>query len=891
MKFKKIAAAVAAAVTAAAPLSVNGSSLLAPSAVYAADHAMGAALPEWIPSDFDSALEFRNTYGATLVKDGLVCIVFKESTAGLSDDEEQENSRYAIRTTEGMMQELRRERYISEGSETGDCYEVAVYYAPEKQGEFAVALTDKWIQICIIPEDGYDPVLENNALAQKAGIDLGGVNASAFYSFEIDEDMEITETDIYGWLPDCTAEYEAYKEKNGAVSAKDDLVLFCIDKAIGTAYSWTSTVDKNMFTELFRSSCSMETARLLDGGTQRFVTVYKALNDGKGMIRWGLSGYVDEGIPPVVKTLTADCSVAKDTHKVTLDDSYIDDAYFSFAHYSIYSGDLRLSSNEIYNKYEGPESAVVRSKTELLDFLSKYLTSSAVNKFAAQYSDTFFENYVLVLGTYLDPYQGRVFKHGFKDAVYRDGKLVIDHTSVISSVRMRTSYFDILRAEIPREQYDGSEAVWQDEEVLEEDVKRISVVDADTGKPVEIPRDDVLNLFSGAIKYCEGSNPYYCDTMTSASAWTELKLDADYLPEGYEPCGENDVTITEYPYNAADIVFNVRKSGTVSKVSAIDRIVAWEKGVKQEGITNGLNSAVAASSSELSEVLSRYLSDELQKELLEKYDDDFFADNVLFLDFTIDSTGGKSISIEDAVLSDGKISVYYIEPSPDYGICNTDYFCIMQTAVPRSSYHDEAVEWKCLGDVNGDNKFGIADMLTLQKWLKGASDVTIPDWTRADLCRDGRIDVFDLCMLRKQLISTGGGYLTAPYNYAYTMTVDVHYGGRGYDGKELKSEDFQYEYSISKGDIFCEETDGTWTKVMPADADDVNVILEITDITDKGIQVKQWQNNGATHKIVKLGEELDLFTLNVVYDGRNHSYKVRFSREYDKPIHGIDYEY
>lgn len=72
MKFKKIAAAVAAAVTAAAPLSVNGSSLLAPSAVYAADHAMGAALPEWIPSDFDSALEFRNTYGATLVKDGLV---------------------------------------------------------------------------------------------------------------------------------------------------------------------------------------------------------------------------------------------------------------------------------------------------------------------------------------------------------------------------------------------------------------------------------------------------------------------------------------------------------------------------------------------------------------------------------------------------------------------------------------------------------------------------------------------------------------------------------------------------------------------------------------------------------------------------------------------------
>lgn len=890
MKFKRIAAAVAAAATAIAPISADGLFVSAPSAVYAADHAMGAALPEWIPDSFDSALDFRNTYGATLVKDGLVCVVFKESMAGSSDDE-QGAPRYEIRTTEGVMEELRRERYISEDSGTGDCYEVAVYYAPKKQGEFAVALTDKWIQICIMPENGYDPVMENNSLAQKAGIDLGGVNAAAFYSFAVDEDMEITETDIYGWLPDCAAEYKAYKEKNGAVSAKDDLVVVCIDKAIGTAYSWNYVFDEDMFREALVSSCSLETAKRVDGGTQRFVTVYKALNDGKGIIRWELSGYVDEGIPPVVKTLTADCTVAKDTHKVTLDDSYIDDAYFSFAHYSIYSGDLKLSSNEVYNKYEGPESAVVSSKTELLEFLSKYLTSAAVNEFAAQYSDTFFENYVLVLGTYLDPYQGRIFKHGFKDAVYRDGKLVLDHTSVISSVRMRSSYFDILRAEIPKDQYDGSEAVWQDEEVLEQDLKRISVVDAETGKPIEIPRDNVLDLFSDAINYCEGSNPYYCDTTTSASEWTELKLDADYLPEGYEPCGENAVTITEYPYNAADIVFNVRKAGTVGKVSTIDRVVAWEKGVKQESIANGLNSGVASSKSELSEVLSPYLSDELQKELFEKYDDDFFADNVLFLDFIIDSTGGKSISIEDAVLSDGKMSVYYIKPSPDYGICNTDYFCIMQVAIPRSSYHDEEAEWKCLGDVNGDKVFGIADMLTLQKWLKGASDAAIPDWTTADLCRDGRIDVFDLCMLRKQLISTGGGYLTSPYNYAYTMTVDVHYGGRGYNGKELKSEDFQYEYSIDKGDIFYEETDGTWTKVQPADADDVSVILEITDITAEGIQVKQWQNNGATHKTVKLGEEMDLFTLNVVYDGRNHSYKVRFSRKYDTPIHGIDYEY
>ena len=40
-------------------------------AVYAAD----AALPAWVPQDFEKALEFQNTYGATHAADGVYCIV------------------------------------------------------------------------------------------------------------------------------------------------------------------------------------------------------------------------------------------------------------------------------------------------------------------------------------------------------------------------------------------------------------------------------------------------------------------------------------------------------------------------------------------------------------------------------------------------------------------------------------------------------------------------------------------------------------------------------------------------------------------------------------------------------------------------------------------------
>lgn len=61
------------------------------------------------------------------------------------------------------------------------------------------------------------------------------------------------------------------------------------------------------------------------------------------------------------------------------------------------------------------------------------------------------------------------------------------------------------------------------------------------------------------------------------------------------------------------------------------------------------------------------------------------------------------------------------------------------------------MEWKCLGDVNDDNEFGIADLVTLQKWLIGSPDNVINDLTKADLCKDKNIDSYDLIILRKKL--------------------------------------------------------------------------------------------------------------------------------------------
>lgn len=57
-----------------------------------------------------------------------------------------------------------------------------------------------------------------------------------------------------------------------------------------------------------------------------------------------------------------------------------------------------------------------------------------------------------------------------------------------------------------------------------------------------------------------------------------------------------------------------------------------------------------------------------------------------------------------------------------------------------------------LGDVNSDNMFNIADVVTLQKWLLGKPDTVLMNWKAADLCKDDVLDVFDLCLMKKSLI-------------------------------------------------------------------------------------------------------------------------------------------
>ncbi|MGN0604885.1 MAG: dockerin type I repeat-containing protein [Oscillospiraceae bacterium] len=59
-----------------------------------------------------------------------------------------------------------------------------------------------------------------------------------------------------------------------------------------------------------------------------------------------------------------------------------------------------------------------------------------------------------------------------------------------------------------------------------------------------------------------------------------------------------------------------------------------------------------------------------------------------------------------------------------------------------------------MGDMNSDGSFNIMDIVLLQKWLLCADDMELSDQQTVDLCKDGVIDVFDLCIMKNELLKS-----------------------------------------------------------------------------------------------------------------------------------------
>lgn len=77
------------------------------------------------------------------------------------------------------------------------------------------------------------------------------------------------------------------------------------------------------------------------------------------------------------------------------------------------------------------------------------------------------------------------------------------------------------------------------------------------------------------------------------------------------------------------------------------------------------------------------------------------------------------------------------------------------------------------GDVNDDGEFNVSDVVLLQKWLLAVPDAELKNWKAADFCNDNKLDVFDQCMMKSELISsTITAYVKPDHEIMYG--VDIH---------------------------------------------------------------------------------------------------------------------
>lgn len=72
-----------------------------------------------------------------------------------------------------------------------------------------------------------------------------------------------------------------------------------------------------------------------------------------------------------------------------------------------------------------------------------------------------------------------------------------------------------------------------------------------------------------------------------------------------------------------------------------------------------------------------------------------------------------------------------------------DYYLMEETSINGTTI---------IGDINLNGKNDVADAVMLQKYILSQEDLNIIGYNRADLDRDGRVDAFDMILMRKKII-------------------------------------------------------------------------------------------------------------------------------------------
>ena len=234
------------------------------------------ALPDWIPDTYGKALHFMDTYGGTHIEDGLLCVVFHEEQYS---GPEGLVFQHTVTAEGDAVQELYHEthHYYDTAGSPYYVWDFEVFvYRPVCAGDFAVSLATEAAEDVHLPDKAaYVPA----------------------YRFSVDEQLRITETDPYSWVPDCPQEYEDFQLENGKTAANGNQIAVCLNYSLMAAnmgkYQYTEALSSDAVRRIGLWSCAgKETAERGRTGpawaSYQEIAVYEAVSDGDAEIAWEL---------------------------------------------------------------------------------------------------------------------------------------------------------------------------------------------------------------------------------------------------------------------------------------------------------------------------------------------------------------------------------------------------------------------------------------------------------------------------------------------------------------------------------------------------------------------------------------------------------------------------
>ena len=122
------------------------------------------------------------------------------------------------------------------------------------------------------------------------------------------------------------------------------------------------------------------------------------------------------------------------------------------------------------------------------------------------------------------------------------------------------------------------------------------------------------------------------------------------------------------------------------------------------------------------------------------------------------NVAGHSMTMRTASAfdADNMLTLYVVSARSDGEVTITanekeEYDLIVENGVFRYRSEPDIQPYR-MGDVNNDGEFNVADVVLLQKWLLAVPNTHLANWKAVDFCNDNKLDVFDLCLMKRELI-------------------------------------------------------------------------------------------------------------------------------------------